>query len=392
MRPLRLLVPGNIRYTSGGNAYNARLARGLHARGVEVEVQAVEGAWPEASAKDRRRLGSLLGAWEPAAKGRAAGGPKTGETTADKPAPTGEPSGEPAIVIVDGLVAVGAPDELEYGAKAGRAPWILAHMVVPGTPGVGSFDREARAMRAAAGVIATSSSTAAILTERHRLRRVHVALPGVDPAPAAAGSSPPRIVVVAALLPNKDQLLTVEALALVRDLEWTAAFVGTDQADPGYAADARSAIARHGLEGRVSLPGELTGDPLEAEWNAADVSLLVSRAEAFGMVVTESLARGIPVVVRAGTGAEEALGLAQLMNDDGVPRLPGAAVPLVPGDEDGPAMLAGVLRRWLEDPGMREAWREAALEARDRLPGWDGTAQIVLDALAGRARAWGSAD
>lgn len=356
MRHIRLLVPGNIRHHSGGNAYNARLVRGLTTLGVDVEVVAVEGSWPEASARERRRLGSLVGAWEP------------------------EP-GQPAVVIVDGLVAVGAPDELEYAAKAHRTTWVLAHMVVPEASGPTARQNEARALRAASGVIATSSSTAASLGERHGLRQVHVALPGVDAAPRATGSKPPRFIVMAALLPNKDQLLTLEALALLKDLEWTAALVGSDEADPEYAAKVRAAVARHGLQPRVDLVDELTGDALDAAWNAADLSILVSQAEAFGMVVTESLARGIPVVVRQGTGAVEALGLANLKADDGGPRLPGAAVPLAPGDRESPQQLARVLRRWLEDAATREDWRASALEARQKLPGWDQTAATVLAAL-----------
>jgi glycosyltransferase involved in cell wall biosynthesis len=186
---------------------------------------------------------------------------------------------------------------------------------------------------------------------------------------------------VAALLPNKDQLLTVEALALIQDLEWTAALVGSDKADPAYAGKVRAAIAENGLEQRIRLTGELTGEALEREWDAADLSLLVSQAEAFGMVVTESLARAIPVVVRAGTGAVEALGLAGLADDDDGPRLPGISVPLVPGHSESPARLADALRRWLENPDTRRKWRATAVEARNRLPGWNQTAKTVLDAL-----------
>lgn len=357
MRRIRLLVPGNIHHHSGGNAYNAKLVRGMAELGADVEVVPVDGAWPDASAKDRRRFGGLVGAW----------GPEAGP--------------EPAVDIVDGLVAVGVPDELEYAAKTGRQAWVLAHMTVDVTADPGPVEREARAMRAASGIISTSTSTAAILQERHGLDGIRVALPGVDPAPVASGSRPPRLIVVAAHLPNKDQLLTVEALALIRDLDWSAALVGSDQADPDYAAEVRAAVAANGLDDRLSITGELLGDALEREWDAADLSLLVSRVEAFGMVVTESLARGIPVVVRQGTGAEEALGLARLMNDDGGARLPGAAVPLVPGDAENPARLAGVLRHWLQDQATRDEWRAAALAARERLPGWDQTARTVMDAL-----------
>lgn len=368
MRPIRFLVPGNVRHNSGGNTCNARLVNGLKALGADIEVVTVEGEWPVASAQERRRLGSLLGAWEP----------ESGPTS--------------AVAVVDGLVAVGAPDELEHAARAGRDTWVLVHMPVPEFSGRDALEREARALRAASGVICTSTSAAHTVAARHGLQDIRIALPGTDPAPEAQGSDPPHLITVAALLPNKDQLLVVDALALIRDLRWTASLVGSDQPDPDYARQIRAAIADHGLDDRIHVPGELTGGLLDDEWSRADLSLLVSRAEAFGLVVTESLARGIPVIVRAGTGAEEPLGLAGLTDDDGRPRVPGAAVSLPPADPDGPgdsaapAMLAAVLRRWLEEADIRQAWQAAALEARDRLPGWEHTAGTVLAALAGRRR------
>ena len=357
MRPLRLLVPGNIRHSSGGNVYNARLVAGLKALGAEVEVIAVEGSWPHAGARDRRRLGDFLGAW-------------------DLEAVPGQP-----VTIVDGLVAVGAPDELEFAAKAGRQTWVLVHMPVPEDAGSQALQCEARALRAATGVICTSTSAANELSARG-FPGARVVLPGVDPAPQAPGSTPPHLTVVAALLPNKDQLLTVEALGRVRDLDWTASFVGSDRADPLYAQEVQAAVVASGLQDRVRLTGELTGEPLEAQWARTDLTLLVSQREAFGMAVTESLAHGIPALVRAGTGAVEALTLAGLETSDGGPRLPGAPVALPVGGQESSGRLAAVLRRWLVDAGVRESWRMAAGEARRNLPGWSSTAQGLLALLA----------
>ena len=359
MRPIRLLVPGNIRHSSGGNVYNARLVAGLQALGAQVDVVSVDGSWPDATAKERRRLGALLGAWEP------------------------ETDPGSAVALVDGLVAVGAPDELELAAKAGRNTWVLVHMPVPESSGPAALKKEARALRAATGVVCTSTSAASVLTKRG-LTKAQVVLPGVDPGPTAVGSTPPHLAVIAALLPNKDQVLTVEALARIRDLEWTASFVGSDQADPDYAREVRAAVAANGLQERVRLAGELTGDGLEAEWARADLTLLVSRIEAFGMAVTESVAHGIPVLVREGTGAVEALGAAGLAADDGGPRLPGAALPLPAGGSESPRRLADVLREWLTDQQTRESWRTAALEARTRLPDWNSTGRKMLGILAGR--------
>jgi glycosyltransferase involved in cell wall biosynthesis len=358
MRPIRLLVPANIRHNSGGNVYNERMVQGLQALGVDVEVLAVEGSWPASSVKERRRLGRLLGAWEP------------------------ERQHGSVLTIVDGLIAMGAPDELEFAAKARQETWVLVHMPAPSR-----HELEARALRAASGVICTSSWAAATLEARHGLRGLRVALPGTESAPVAEGSAPPHLITVAALLPNKDQLLAVEALARIQELEWTASLVGSDQADPEYARLVRAAVAARGLESRVRLTGELKGQALEDEWNRADLSVLVSRAEAFGMVVTESLAHAIPVVVRQGTGAVEALSFAApgVESEKGAgAHLPGTAVAL-PSDADpgNPALLAEVLRRWLQDGATRDAWRAAAHETRNRLPGWEQTGAHVLDVLGG---------
>ena len=130
---------------------------------------------------------------------------------------------------------------------------------------------------------------------------------------------------MAALLPNKDQSLLLDALARLTDLPWTASLVGSDTADPAYAAQLRDSVERWAWPGRVRIPGELRGPALEAEWDAADLSLLISRAETYGLVVTESLARGIPVVVREGTGAVEALAAGTLPGPPAAHPAPDAA-------------------------------------------------------------------
>lgn len=351
---VRLVVPGNVHHNSGGNVYNAALARELAALGVEVDICPLDGGWPVGSPEDRRRLATLL-----------CDGDNGGANDHDAGA-----AAQRQVTLVDGLIACGAPEELAAAASAGRPAWILLHMPLDDT-GHGEAGLERRAVRAAAGAICTSTSAAAGIRARHGLDGVKTALPGSDAATLAAGSAPPHLLAVAALLPNKDQSLLLAALSALTDLPWTASLVGSDTADPAYAARLRDTVDRLGLQDRVRIPGELRGGALEAEWAAADLSLLISQAETFGLVVTESIARGVPVVVRAGTGAVEALAAG------GAALLPGTAVAL--GTD--PAPLSEVLRRWLSEPGLRTRWRAAAVAARDRLPGWDATARAVLAAL-----------
>jgi glycosyltransferase involved in cell wall biosynthesis len=349
MAVLRLIVPGNVQHRSGGNIYNARLAEHLAAAGVTVKIQEVDGDWPVGSEDDRGRLAAALAEDD-----------------------VGTDSGAD-VVLVDGLVGSGAPEQIERAAAEGRAPWILVHMALADHP-----ELERRALNAAGGVICTSSSACRNLQRLHGLENTHVVVPGVDRVQQSAAREsgliapePPHLVVVAALLPHKAQLLVVEALARLRELPWTAALVGSVEADPAYAAIVAEAIERHGLRDRIEVAGERSGEDLEAEWRKADLSLLVSTVESFGMVVTEAIAHEVPVLVRAGTGAVEALGATGA----------GTAVEL---DDDASAaaeQLAAVLRTWLTDAELRRSWRSAARQAKDSLPTWSDAAAKVLSIL-----------
>ncbi|MDP9241055.1 MAG: glycosyltransferase, partial [Actinomycetota bacterium] len=96
-----------------------------------------------------------------------------------------------------------------------------------------------------------------------------------------------------------------------------------------------------------------------------------SRAETYGMVVTEGLARGLPAVATAVGGVPEALGPAV----DGSP--PGLLVR--PGD---PVAFAGALRCWLGDTELRQRLRHAAEERRRTLSGWSATSGRISRVLA----------
>ncbi|MFW6034575.1 MAG: glycosyltransferase, partial [bacterium] len=107
----------------------------------------------------------------------------------------------------------------------------------------------------------------------------------------------------------------------------------------------------------------------------ADVLVLSSRAESYGMVVAEAVAHGLPVIATSVGGVPEALGRAA----DG--RLPGLLVPA--GDA---RALAAAVRDYLTDGSLRAGLRQAAADRRDRLPRWPDTAGRVAEVLAAAAR------
>jgi glycosyltransferase involved in cell wall biosynthesis len=344
---LHVVLPNDIddpATPSGGNVYDRRVCRGLAALGWSVREHAVRGAWPSPRPAERAGLARVL---------------------ATVPGD--------AVVLLDGLVASAVPDVLLPQARRLRLV-VLVHLPLGDPLGDGA---EAAALAGTSAVITTSAWTRQRLLDRYGLPadRVHVATPGVDPAALAPGSDAgSRLLCVAAVTPHKGHDLLTEALATITDLPFSCVYAGTLSRDPGFAGRLRRMAQASGLTDRVRFAGPLTGSELGAAYAAADLLVLPSRGETYGMVVTEALARGIPVLATAVHGLPEALGRAP----DG--SLPGMLV--APGD---PAALAGALRHWLSDAGLRRQLRSAARARRTTLTGWAVTAQRVSSILAGVA-------
>jgi glycosyltransferase involved in cell wall biosynthesis len=205
--------------------------------------------------------------------------------------------------------------------------------------------------------------------------RIHVAEPGVDaaePAPGTPGAG--ALLAVGAVTRVKGHDVLLDALALLEDRRWSCLLVGSLDRDPAFATRLRRRAAGGELRGRVRFAGPQAGAELARAYGAADVLVLPSRSETYGMVVTEALARGLPVVAAAVGGVPEALGFAA----DGTP--PGLLVP--PGD---PHALRDALRAWLGDARLRLRLRRAAHERRASLPRWSATTSVVAGVLQGAA-------
>src|SRR5207248_1380403 len=90
---------------------------------------------------------------------------------------------------------------------------------------------------------------------------------------------------------------------------WQCLCVGSLERDPAFVASLRRRTLEGGLDERVSFPGPRTGSDLDRIYAAADLMVLASRAETYGMVLTEALARGLPVVAADVGGVSESLGV-----------------------------------------------------------------------------------
>lgn len=333
---------------SGGNTFDRRVSRGLAAAGWAVDVHAVPGSWPRPDAQSYAALAAAV-----------------------RRIPDG------AVVLLDGLVASAAPEVLV--PEAGRLRLVaLVHMPLGQATDDGVGEREGAVLSAATSVVTTSAWARRFLVELYSLPgdRVHVAEPGADAADLAPGTATDgALLSVAAVIPGKGHDVLLEALAMLGGLQWHCLCVGSLERDPAFAERLRHRVLDNGMDGRVRFSGPQTEADLARSYGAADVMVLPSRTETYGMVVTEALARGLPVIAAEVGGVPEALG----HGADGT--RPGLLVP----PED-PAALRDALRAWLEDADLRRRLRRAARERRASLSSWSTTTSAVADVLVGAAR------
>ncbi|MFI5673998.1 glycosyltransferase family 4 protein [Streptomyces cellulosae] len=352
LRSVHFVLPGGVddpTAPSGGNAYDRRICLDLPGFGWQVHQHAVNGSWPRPDATARGELARVL-----------------------RDLPDG------TVVLLDGLVACGVPEIVVPEAERLRLA-VLVHLPLGDETGLdpvvaAELDaKERTVLRAVPAVIATSDWAVRRLVSHHGLApdRVHVAAPGADIAPLASGTDGvSRLLCVAAVTPRKGQHRLVEALATVTDLPWSCVCVGGLGHDPEYVAGLRDLIEAYGLQDRIHLAGPQAGAELDASYASADLMVLASYAETYGMAVTEALARGIPVLATDVGGLAEAVGRAP---DGGVPGI------LVPPED--PAALAAELRGWFGEADVRRRLKAAARGRRAALDGWATTARSLAGVL-----------
>lgn len=342
---LALLVPGPLNQLTGGYLFDRMMVEGLRAAGRRIDVIELGGRFPAADAVARDAAATALA------------GLAHGDTA-----------------VIDGLALPAFADCLAGQARRLRLVGFIHHPLSHETGLTADAARacaalEARLWPLLRGVICPSAYTArAVVAGGVAADRVEIVAPGTA-RPAAArvpkSAGPPELLAVGTLTPRKGHLLLVAALAALRDLDWRLTCIGSLERDVATVAAVRGAIAAHGLADRIALAGECAPAILAAAYRRADVFVLPSHEEGYGMAYAEALAHGLPVVATT-AGA-----------------IPGtvpadAALLVPPGDV---AALREALARILTDAGLRARLAGGAAAAAARLPDWPTAARRWAEAL-----------
>jgi len=348
-----LVVPGDPNTATGGYIYDREILAGLADLGWRTAVHALDESFPRPTPAALRAARAVL---------------------------AGIPSGR--VVVIDGLALAGLERVLETEAKRLRVVGLVHHPLALET-GVDEasarlLEGAERAALALVGrVIVTSQWTARALgAYRVPIESIRVVEPGVDRRRKAAKPHGNRLetdsfnlLCVATLTPRKGHAVLFEALAGLRDRHWHLTCAGSGSRDPVTAAALEHQLDRLALRNRVSLLGDLDASALEREYARADLFVLASYLEGYGMALAEAVARGVPVVSTTAGAIPETV--------------PAAASVLVPPGDS--RALARALATVMDDPAERERLVRGARAARATLPTWRGAAQKFAAALDGLA-------
>jgi glycosyltransferase involved in cell wall biosynthesis len=338
-------VPGDLTAPTGGYGYDRRMIAELQKCGWQIDVIALGDGFPR-----------------PAPETKAAARDKLAAVAKGCP------------IIVDGL-ALGVLPEAAAELRESNPLLALVHHPLALETGLSPAeaekfrDSERAALAAAHGVVATSSSTGTILTDDYDVPPdlISVVTPGTDPGETAKGSSDGivRMLAVGSVVPRKGYDVLIAALAPLAALPWRLTIVGDRSRDEPATERLDADILGHRLAEKIDILGALPADRLAALYTGADLFVLPSRFEGYGMAYAEALAHGLPVV-----------GTTVGAIPDTVP--PNAGVLIEPDDV---TALTRTLRMLIENPKERLWFAAGAREAGAVLPRWDEQAKLLAGAI-----------
>ena len=334
-------IPGNKDRRTGGFIYEATVLDQLNAMGCQTAHLILPDSFPNPTPTDMERALDALRA---------------------------VPETQP--IIVDGLV-FGAIDPA--GLATVNAPLIaMIHHPLGLETGLSDdessflLQNEAAAIRHADHIMVPSPHTRDILVRDFGAdpARTTIALPGFKrPQMAHAPADPPLILSVGLLTERKGHDVLIDALSQITDLAWQAEIVGKDH-DRKTATTLREQVHRLDLTDRVRFMGELDEDTLAQRFSAASIFALATRYEGYGMVLSEAMLYGLPIV-SCSVGA--------------VPDTVGNSGILVPVDDA--TAFADALRQLLTVSDTYTSFQAKALIRAKALPTWEETAQKFVDAI-----------
>jgi glycosyltransferase involved in cell wall biosynthesis len=335
------VIPGDLHTLTGGYAYDREVIAHLTDRGVTMHHIALPSSFPFPTDEDERESALLLNAI---------------------------PKHIP--LLIDGLAYGGFSQSLLDTLKQ-RCVVALVHHPLCAETGldVNTAQRlktsEKRALDAAGHIIVTSDATRNGVIHDFEIApsRITVAEPGVKRVAFTTIRTPAQqLLAVGTVIPRKGYDVLIEALHALREVPWTLDIVGATDRCPHTYTQLQNRVEALGLSSRIFFKGVLTPEQVEEAYQTADVFILASHLEGYGMVLTEALAHGLPVIsTRTGAATD-----------------PRYAETLQLVDSGDVAGLRDAICLFLRDDETCVRAAEKSRRIATHLPTWEDTAEVIV--------------
>lgn len=122
---------------------------------------------------------------------------------------------------------------------------------------------------------------------------------GAEAPPLGTGRAVRTVLFLGRIYPVKGLLNLIDAWAFVRPPGWRLRLAGPDEG--GHLTEVLRRARQAGVSDSIDYVGEVRGESKTSLYQGADVFVLPSFSENFGVVVVEALAHGLPVITTHGT-------------------------------------------------------------------------------------------
>jgi glycosyltransferase involved in cell wall biosynthesis len=339
--------PGDLQTITGGYIYDRMLLAALRQKGFDVQELPLGDGFPHPSTAVRQE-----------ALQRVAQASTQAPVMVDGLALGAMPELAAAIASRQVLIAlVHHPLGLETGLEASRAAALIAS--------------ERQALSHTHAVLVTSDPTKETVLADFGVPHdaIFVAKPGVERPThirdRSKGGHPVRLLAVGQLAPRKGFDVLLNALAGLKSNSFTLDIAGVDHGGGDTEKMLKALVEHLGLMSCVRFLGAQSRVALDRLYHDADVFVLASLYEGYGMVYAEAMAHGLPVIGTTG-GAIPSV----------VPA--SAGILAKPGDVES---LRQALEIMILDKDKRLAFGAGAIKAAQALPTWFEAGAIAQAAI-----------